>query len=858
LVFNQENYMSNFEIPPTSQIEAHRNAPYRHNRRDFLKISSLSAAGISIGLPGIVFLSDSANLPAKNPESGMLFAQMIWAAEFVPVPLKLNGRAAGLSSSEDGRPPVAEPDLHAVFAREFSLDAVPTHASIRLFAYTRYRLYSNGIYCGRGPSRFQNQRPEYDTPEIGKVLHAGVNRVAVLVHRDSPTGRIMRHDPGFAAVIELKHGSQKQTIGTDTTWLSKPELCFGPRAVAWASIEEHIDARKGPDWSDDGLSLAGWSPSISVGGPNFFPVWPRMTPLQPETPVAWAGGEQHWPVSLQVGEEVSFDLAQIIQGYHLLELDADAGSELEIAYNLPEGKSSGESSYKARVGMQTYMGGDTFAFNRLAIRLKSGRIRLVRAAAVEVRYPFERVASFKCSDPLLSQLWAICARSLELLSEDAYVDCADRERVEWIDNSPPAFDCKRVMMRGLNDGAVEHWGDSRLLGALLRRIALTQQPDGQIKAHSCSERWDIHAIMEDRSCDWAVLLREYYDSSADKQLVKELWPALTRLMQWFLNHRTERGLVLAREWEVWDNPLRYQVCEGAGLNALFYKALCDAAYLGEQIGETAGSRSFAASAEQLRTSFDHLLWNSNAGAYHGALFGAGTKMQDVMHIHLDPTQIVDGAYPPTVQAALFALYSGIIPAEKENAVRNWILAHLDQVEGPMSHYYLFHALYWMQTEAKDREVVARIKTGWEDQVDSPWQTNWEGLHDGSKVHIYGIVPGYFLTAFILGVRRMGPVTDHTILIEPRCGNLTSAEGVAVTEFGPVKMKWSKASDDRISIECDLPPKTKTTLRLYRFGDNERIVIDQLPHQAVVRGSFLEVPLLPGSHMIQYTGSRTSS
>jgi hypothetical protein len=105
---------------------------------------------------------------------------------------------------------------------------------------------------------------------------------------------------------------------------------------------------------------------------------------------------------------------------------------------------------------------------------------------------------------------------------------------------------------------------------------------------------------------------------------------------------------------------------------------------------------------------------------------------------------------------------------------------------------------------------------------------------------------------------MGPVTDHTILIEPRCGNLTSAEGVAVTEFGPVKMKWSKASDDGISIECDLPPKTKTTLRLYRFGKNERIVIDQQPHQAVVRGSFLEVPLLPGSHMIQYTGSRTSS
>jgi hypothetical protein len=57
--------------------------------------------------------------------------------------------------------------------------------------------------------------------------------------------------------------------------------------------------------------------------------------------------------------------------------------------------------------------------------------------------------------------------------------------------------------------------------------------------------------MEDRSCDWVVLLREYLESSGDTELVRELWPTLTRLLDWYRKRRTDRGLVLAREWEVW-------------------------------------------------------------------------------------------------------------------------------------------------------------------------------------------------------------------------------------------------------------------------------------------------------------------
>ena len=819
-------------------------------RRDFLKSSLV--AGITASLPTVAFMSGHASALAGTPESEKLTAQMIWSPVSVALPLKANGPAAKIASSSNERQPDETPDLHAVFAREFSLDAVPSHASIRLFCYTRYRLYINGVYCGRGPSRFQNQRPEYDTREIAAELKTGKNVIAVLVHRDAPTGRIMRHEPGFAAVVRLGQGAAAKSIATDESWQSQPELSFGRRDRAWASIEEHIDARQGFDLTSPAFSAAGWPNSILVGGPEFFPVWPSTIPLQMEKPREWSGGRL-WPIVLEPGKENALDLPEIIQGYHNLDLDADEGSEIEIAYLLPEGTKSGKNTYVAKDGLQRYSGGDTFAFNRLSVRLNSGRVTVKRAEAVEVRYPFERVGAFECSDAMLSQLWKICARSLELMSEDSYVDCADRERVEWTDDSPPAFDCTRVMMRGPGEEGKEHWGDSRLLKALLRRIALTQQADGQIKAHSCSERWDIHAIMEDRSCDWIILLREYFDSSDDQHLVKELWPTLIRLMQWFLDRRTGRGLVQAREWEVWDNPLRYQVCEGAGLNALVYRALCDAAYLGGRIGEAAGSKAFATSAVRLRADFNALLWNEREGVYDSALFGPGSKTSEQLNGRMFSGPIVDGRYQPTVQAALFALYCGIAPAERLGSVRKWVLAHLDDVKGPMSHYYLFNALYRMDDTAQDLEVLGRMRAGWKGHVDSPWQTTWEGLSNtgGSKAHIYGMVPGYFLTAFVLGARRVGPVSDRSIVVEPRCADLDSARGVAVTEFGPVEMDWSKNTAGELSIACSTPPDTRTTLRLYKVPGKEKVLIGGQPGKARTNGSFIEVELAPGKHTIHY-------
>ena len=823
------------------------------NRRVFLKTGF--AAGAVVTLPRVVFLPDAvlaagaaAEAAAEGTGGGQLVAQMIWCAEPRRIPILREGNAVGIASSGPGSPVTEAADEHAVFVREFELEAAPAHASMQIFAYTRYRLYVNGVYAGRGPSRFQNQRPEYDTREIGGQLRAGRNTIAVLVHCDAPTGRIMRHAPGFAAVVTVGDGAAR--IATDSGWRARAEMSFGAREEAWASIQEHIDARKGLDWSGPGFRADEWPAAVAVGGAEFYPVWPRTTPLQMEKRREWSAAGGSLPFVLEGTKELVLDVPEIVQGYHDLEFEAEDGSEMEAAYLLPEGESSGASTYTARAGVQRWMGGDTFAFKQLRLRVKQGRVVVRRAEAVEVRYPFERVASFACEDEALNRIWHICARSLELMSEDSYVDCADRERVEWTDDSPPAFDATRTMMRGPDDGAKAYWGDNRLLKGLLRRIALTQQTDGQMKAHSCSERWDIHAIMEDRSCDWVIQLREYFESSTDDALVRELWPALKRLLSWFLSRRTARGLVMAREWEVWDNPLRYQVCEGAGLNALFYRALCDAAWLGAQIGEAGQAASYAASAEKLREDFNRELWNAGEGAYDSALFGPGSKTAEQLNGKMFPGPIVEGRFHPVVQAELLALYAGIVPEERVDSVRRYVLAHAQEVTGVMSHYFLFHALYGMQRPERDGEVLSRIRTGWKAQIESPWQTTWEDLEGGSKAHIYGIVPGAFLTAYVLGARREGPVSARSIVIEPRCGGLRWAKGIAVTEFGPVAVEWKTGEDGTLEVNVDCPAGCRAVVRLYARGGSGAVTLDGAVSAGRRVGAFVEVAVGPGRHVVR--------
>ncbi len=186
-------------------------------------------------------------------------------------------------------------------------------------------------------------------------------------------------------------------------------------------------------------------------------------------------------------------------------------------------------------------------------------------------------------------------------------------------------------------------------------------------------------------------------------------------------------------------------------------------------------------------------------------------------------------------------------------MQKWVLANTHAITGAMSQSYFFRMLYEMEDPAMDTAVLARMRTGWRLQVESPWQTTWEELIDGggSKVHIYGAVPGAYLSRYVLGVRREGPSARRQIVFEPRGGDLTEAAGRVITEFGPVDVSWKQVEGGGVDAHCAIPSHCSLAVRFYAKGKSMRFRVNGQLKTGRLAGAFAEIHLTPGAVQIQY-------
>ncbi len=731
-------------------------------------------------------------------------------------------------------------NLYAAFRKSIELHGNPRQVHIHIFAYTRYRLYINGHYVARGPARFQNNGPQYDTIEVAHLLHPGRNVVAVFVIRDAPTGRVMDHLPGLTVLLEGEvAGGAMFHVATDNSWRCAQEASYLPRPRCWGSIVENVDARlMTADWTQIDFDDETWktatpvipSTESQVTAETFFaPLRARSIPLLRERAVprervlltSSAGHELpvtvELPFELQPNSSLDVNIGLVEQAYLVVTMEAAAGTKLSAQFHGPDSE-DGTNTYITRDGSQTWMCSDTFGLVRVVLSAEQGSVRILDLGLVAVNYPFERVGSFECSDKELNSLWDLSVRSLEVLSEDSYVDCANRERVEWMDNTPPAYQLTRLALAGPSPDGRKVLADARLHRDMLRRTALTQQTDGLVKAHTCSDRWDIHAIMLDRACDWVDAVLHYYECSGDSEFAAEMFPFIQRLLDWFSAHRTERGLVQAAphyEWVVWGNPMGYQKGEGTCLNAFVYRAFEAAAEIARHIGRKNDEAAMRLQAHQLKAAMNTHLWNAAAGSYFSGIFAPDvepvpTTMNGPFHLRLDSQRRAE----PTLWAAVFALDRGIVPPERKRSVLEYVLHNFEQLRtnDVMIFYYLGNLLFSQQEEKFAKQALDLLRTNFSDMASSPWHTAWENLHAGSRIHVYGAAPAVLLGTRVLGVHCNAPALSRRIVLRPQLGDLTFAKGTICTEHGLVDVHW-KREGATMSFEFTIPMGADATLFL---------------------------------------------
>ena len=563
---------------------------------------------------------------------------------------------------------------------------------------------------------------------------------------------------------------------------------------------------------------------------------------------------------------IILDLGKMAMAYPKIQLDADAGSTLQIQYALryvngqPQEMYGTGTTFTARAGPQELLAADQWCARYVTLTCTSGRVRILGLQMIDRRYPYERVGSFQCSDPMLTNLWEMAVNTIEATTDDAHGTDA-RERNEWVqDCSKASFNTIRVAAAGPDGNGGRIYSDPRTLRKLLRDSAHSQLPDGRMLGTFPTDRGDSdpHYVIEDYALQWVEALRWYHDLSGDTAFVQEMWPTLVAQMQWCLDRITARGLLNAREYTSFDNPLAYITCEGANINAFFYQSLRDAAYLAGVASQTTQGNAYTAAADALHSAYNTQLWNATEQAY-SAGFYSGSKLG------------------PTVHAQLLALYSGLVPADRLAATRAWFVANYknpgaELAIGPKSnyltliankaglgmpimYYWAFNELYRADTAAMDQEAISEMRCRWTNMVNflqdagtlSESFVNEQGGGMSESCHNYGAVPAWFLSSFVLGPRVSGPHGNRQLVIEPRPGDLTSASGTVVTDLGPVPVSWTK-NNGTLQFSCTVPPGKTATLRVPVVGS--AITLDgNVVNNPLIEGRHVVLPLSAGVHAL---------
>jgi alpha-L-rhamnosidase len=719
---------------------------------------------------------------------------------------------------------------YTVFRKTFELPGANNTSVIHIFADSRYVLWINGTEVLRGPCRFDPNAPSFDSADVTAFLKEGKNAIAVLVLSHGSNGKTMDHAPCLTVGLEIKSQTlNSQTIWTDGSWKWNNQTRFLPPVQLWAGMADRIDARLDDgDWTRADYDDRQWQNSRSVDGSLWGKLTPREIPLLAKNEMKWVPlNKNHLPVGLKAGQSYIIKANEMIQGYPVFEFEAEEGVQLQIDFGyLGDSTRVWETYgstcfYTTRQGAQVYAPTDSYGFRYLIIKVLNGgvyspyNVMLKQIALVDRRYPYVEAGNFSSNDLFLNDLFKRSVLTTRVNCEDGYTDCALREKVEWMgDAALIQYPLTRYLF-GVKDTGQILRSDHKLMALMLRHIAQSQSDSGMFKAHHPSDRFDIHAYIEDYACLWVQALRQVYEFTRDQELLTELWVPLKKQMKWFEAHRSRNGLVYGREFTFFDNPLAYCYCNGATLNAYVYKAFVDAAWLASVVGDAPAEEEYKQVALQLKSSFNKLLWIPSKQTYSSGIFKG--------------KQLV-----PTAHAAMMALNRGIVPANRKPQVEKHLLMHYNdrngksasngiipdaffnldqQVNGIASPYCSFWLLEELFKAGEDRSALNFIRQKWDYiRNDTLTGTLTEAFGGGDLCHNNGAIASYFLLSGVLGVSEKLPVSSKTIEIKPMLGDLDQAEGTVVTNHGPVQVRWQKQNGE-MSFSIHIPAGTKAEVIL---------------------------------------------
>jgi alpha-L-rhamnosidase len=213
----------------------------------------------------------------------------------------------------------------ALFRHQFALTSVADEAELWIIADTRYEVWVDGDWVGRGPARFSRVRQESDAHSLG-LLPPGEHTLAVLVQFAPNSRRSESSKPALLASLRGHDALGWRTVAaTGRAW--RAVLSPAWIAPAWPISQlnligpmEVLDLRQlPPAWMQPGYDDSAW-PEAQPLEPSPFPVLSRRT-------IPALGDVVRAPVAV-------IEQGILSPGRRLIDLQHPTGTGLPVEYSL--------------------------------------------------------------------------------------------------------------------------------------------------------------------------------------------------------------------------------------------------------------------------------------------------------------------------------------------------------------------------------------------------------------------------------------------------------------------------------------------------------------------------------------------
>ncbi|MCX8052679.1 MAG: family 78 glycoside hydrolase catalytic domain [Armatimonadetes bacterium] len=807
----------------------------------------------------------------------------------------------------------ASHNAYVYFRKTFDLQSRPQSASIRIAASSKYRLYVNGLYVGKGTARAPAVTAYYDTYDITANLTKGRNAIAVLVHHvGEPTYFGPAGSPGLNCLAYIQLEGQTIVIPTDETWKTI-------RARDWTDHGDRLGEKLGfQEVYDAGLRIEGWNkarfdekewenavvvnglqlvsrpipilreekilPKTVVGvfnchprgretKPGSIPQVMSLSALEPLTGGGVKGvnsllsdegithvrtprGDSGIAIVLDFGREVCGNVEIGISGSSSGCVDVGYGELLQDGHVKPD---RGGLRYTDRIilgkGRFEWQSFEPRAFRYMQIEFRwLGRPIAINYIRVnQTTYPVSVTGSFECSDSTLNQIWKTAVYTTELCMQDTFVASP------WCDLSRNWADI-RVAART----AYYAFGNTKLLAQALKEVAHSQTDESALtEVNPCGDQ----AV--DLMLLWVLSVLEYYAFSNDLELVRELYPSVRQLMNWMNRHTSDdslagkipAGLFIDESWLSADPT----ISEITALNCLYYHALRVSGALAGILGYADDAEAYESAANRVKLAINKHLYSPMRGLYVERREG-GKVVEEF-----------------TRQTNIFAALFDVADHYRKSTIfRQMANGSLPRLETTYFASYLIEALCSVDLH---EQALDYIRSQWGSMLDRGATTFWERFDgEGALCRGWSVCPGRDLIAEYLGIKPALEAGRFSVV--PHTGGLMWARGSIETGKGPLKVEWrstcrarssgSKTASgpgrqDRLVIKVQVPPGIKvdvyppgaTTSKIILDGNEQSTrfvtlesgshtirVAPELPRKPLRTNKSLEPPPVPHVEVLE--------